>query len=328
MRKNFRTVKASLIISIVLFSTLFAITPTSSAKLITYEAVLEMDYDESAVNEAVFQPDGPPVSIPISLRFKAEVPPAFLSSIPLRILFLQTFIITSAQIRLSVINNPDWAAISITNPTPYVEIDSEFATTQTSIVIAAHDDAPAEGFSLKIKAETDQLLNKHVPAKEAYMDIVFQPGYIPLIDVYTEDPSRVVGPQETVTFPVRITNLGNKQTIVTAKIIDYPENWSPLLSQAQIIIPSAEGAGENNVGYLSFSITPPYDLGWHNDLETITLEFTPEFSPPQANRSRFVGTSVPFQVTIRSRGFSTPGFETVGLLFAAVILIALFKKRK
>ena len=324
MRSNFRTFKASIIMFILLSSAMISFMPSTSAKLITYESVLELDYDQTVVNNATFQPDGPPVSIPITIKFKVELPKAFLENIVLRLLFLQTFIITSARVKLTVLNDPDWAAVSITNPNPYVDISTEFMKAETSVVVAPHDDAPAEGFKLSLKAETDPLLNNHVPSRDAYLDIVFQPGYYPLIDVQTENPSRVVGPQDTATFIIKITNHGNKQTLVTARIVDYPEGWAPLLPQSQIIIPSrSEG---NNVGEMSFSITPPYGFGWHNELETITLEFTPEFSPPQPGQSAFVGTPVPFQVTMRSRGFSTPGFEGL-VVFAALIVVVLAVKK-
>jgi len=327
MTKHLRAIKVSFIIGTLLSLSFLSIalsSPSASAKLITFESVLELDYDTQAVNDATFQPDGPPVSIPITVKFKLEMPSIILTNIFLRLLFLQTIIITSARVKLTVLNDPDWAAVSITNPNPYVDIDTNTVETTTSVVIAAHDDAPAEGFSLKLKAETDPLLNNHVPARDAYLDIVFQPGYIPLIDVYTEEPSRIVGPQDTVNFPIRITNLGNKQTLVTIRVVDYPQGWTPLLSQSQVIIPSAESG--NNIGYLSFSITPPFGFGWHNDLETITLELTPQFSPPQGNMSGYIGTPVPFQMTIRNRGFSTPGFEMVIMIIAMIAVAIIIKK--
>jgi len=79
---------------------------------------------------------------------------------------------------------------------------------------------------------------------------------------------------------------------------------------------------------MSFSITPPYGFGWHNELETITIEFTPQFSPPQGNASSNIGTPVPFQVIIRSRGFSTPGFELIGVFLALIIISIIIKKQK
>lgn len=328
MKKHLGKAKASLIIGFVFVSTLLAIVPSTSAKLLTYNAVLSLSYDADAVNNAVFQPDGAPYNIPINIKFKVEIPPIFISNLALRLIFLQTMIITSASVKITVLNPPTWAAVSI-NPSPqYVDINNTFSEAQAILSIAAHADAPSEGFSLNLKAETDSLLNGHVASQVASLDIVFKPGYIPLIDVYTENPTRIVGPQETVTFPIKITNLGNKQTLVTARIINYPNGWSPLLSQSQITIASVKEG--NNVGYLSFSITPPYGMGWHNELETITLEFTPQFSPPSGNISNNIGTPVPFQVTVRNRGFSTPGFEVAGLFLAVLgtVAITMIKKQR
>jgi len=160
--------------------------------------------------------------------------------------------------------------------------------------------------------------------------MAFTPGYIPLINVYTAQPARVVDPHTTVNFPIEITNLGNKETIVTAKIIRYPEGWAPLLSQSQIVIPATTETSGVNTGELIFSITPPYGFGWHDEVETITLEFTPQFSPPGGggNQSGLIGTPVPFQLTIRSRGFSLPGFEFLGIAGALIITAIFMKKRK
>jgi hypothetical protein len=329
MKIHLRKAQASLIIGLILVGTILSVVPSGSAeKFLTFEAVLEARYDADAVTDAIFQPDGAPVNIPIYLKFKVEVPPAFMA-MPLRLIFLQTFIITSAAVKITILNPPTWAAVSI-NPSPaYINIDTVFQETEAVLTIAAHDDAPAEGFVLKLKAETDYLLNKHVGPKEAFCDITFQPGYIPLIDVYTDNPTRIVGPQETVVFPIKITNLGNKRTLVTGRIINYPEGWSAQLSQSQITIPSA--AEGNNVGMISLSIIPPYGFGWHNDLEDIYLDFTPEFSPPSSNNSAYTGTPVPVQLTVRSRGFSTPGFETAGMLLSigiAIALISIIYKRK
>lgn len=327
MRKHLNFLKVGFII-ILLITTTLSFAPTVSAeKFFQFDSMLTLDYEAEVVNEAVFQPDGPSVSIPINIKYQVFVPDSFISNPALRLLFLQTFIITNAQIKLTVVNPPDWAAISLANPNPYVPISTETQETQTTLQIAAHKDAPAQGFSLRIQAETDPVLNGHVPSQEAYLDIQFQPGYIPLINVYTAEPNVVVAPQETVNFPIEITNLGNKETIVRARITDKPDGWATLLPQSQIIIPSARGGGDNT-DTLTFSVTPPYGFGWHNELETISLEFTPEFSPPQGggNTSAFVGSPVQFQVTLRNRGFSTPGYEFI--LVLAAIGIILFVGRK
>jgi hypothetical protein len=327
--KSFQRVKATLLLVVLFIGTILSIAPPpASAKLITYNSELQLTYDVNAVQNAIFSPTGTPVSIPINVSFHVFVPEKFVSNIWLRLLFLQTMIITNAKITFTIENPPDWAAISIANPNVYIDISTSVRTSQTAIIITPHSNAPSEGFNLKIKAETTSLLNGHIPPNSAEANIQFQPGYIPLIDVQTDNPSRIVGPQETVTFPIRITNLGNKQTLVTAKITNYPEGWAPLLPESTIIIPSISEAGAgNNVATMAFSITPPYGLGWHNELQTITIEFTPQFSPPVAGKN-LTGTPINFQVTVRNRGFSTPGFELVGVVAAVIIVGILLKKRR
>lgn len=328
--KSFPRVKASLLLMVLLISIVLSFAPThAQAKLITYESVLQISYDSAASNSAVFQPDGTPVSIPINVSFKVEVPEKFMSNILLRILFLQTFIITSAQITLDFAEEPpSWASFSIANKDVYVDISTETQYVKTALIIAPHAAAPSQEFTVRLKATTQTLLNKHVASKTAYLEIPFKPGYIPLINIETDTPSRIIGPQETTSFNIRITNLGNKQTLVSARVIGYPEGWSPLLPQSQILIPSASEAGEgNNVATMTFSITPPFGAGWHNEQETITIEFTPQFSPPIPGKN-LTGAPIDFQVTVRNRGFSTPGFEIVGLLAALIIVAVLIKKRK
>jgi hypothetical protein len=299
-------------------------TPTvKAAKLLYFNSFLEMTVTNiSTINDAVFRPDGPPVNIPLTIKYRVEIPPAFMTNTLLRIIFLQTFIILSAQVQLTIENPPAWAAVSINPSSPAVAIDTQWNYTQAVVTIAPHDDAPAEGFTLKIKAATPEILNRHVGPSTTTYDLVFQPGYTPLIDVYTTNPNRIVGPQDPVSFPIVITNKGNKQTLVTARITSsIPQGWTPLLSSSQITINSA--ANGANTGTLVFTITPPYGTGWHDDIQTFTLEFTPQFSPPQPDNPNYVGTPVPFQVTVRSRGFSTPGFEAPIMLIAVGITLAL-----
>jgi hypothetical protein len=327
MTLRLRAVKAALIIGIVVVGTFFSpmIFPQkkiiATAKFFTFDSELELTFNASAVNQAKFSPDGQVVSIPIYVKYRVDIPSTLLKN-PWRIIFLQSFIILAAQISLTVENQPSWAAISITPSNPYVDIQNTFQQANAILQIAAHADAPAEGFTLKIHATVPSILHGHVGEKNADLDIIFQPGYIPLINVDVENPSRIVNPQETTTFKITITNLGNKQTLVTGKIIQAPEGWASLLSQAQITI--LPGASDS----LSFSITPPYGFGYHNDIGSILLEFTPQFSPPQGNNSGLIGTPVPAQIIIRSRGFSTPGFEAVGVLIALAIVIALIAKKQ
>lgn len=329
MNTKLRTMKVSILMFIMVSSTLLIITPKpASAKLITYESELQITYNAADVSNAIFLPSGQPVSIPINVSFRVIIPEIFMKNIVMRLIFLQSFIITNARIKISIENPPDWAAISIANPDVYVNIDTTLQTAQTAIIITPHANAPAEGFNLIIKGETDPLLNGHVAAKIGEANIQFKPGYTPYVNVYTDRPSVIIGPQETVTFPFKITNLGNQQTQVSIRVIKAPEGWKTLLSDNNILIPSADQAGAgNNVGSMSLSVTPPYGFGWHNDVETIQVEFIPSFYPSSPGKN-LTGNPILKEINVRNRGFSTPGFELVGLLAALLIVAMLIKKQR
>jgi hypothetical protein len=295
--------------------------PTTSAKFLTFDSILQMTADVGNITTESFKPDGQPVNIPIRLQFKVFMPPAIMSSTLLRLLILQSLIIMDAQVQLSVENPPDWAAISINPSTPAIGIGTNWNYTDASIIIAPHDNAPAQGFSLRLKAATSSILNKHVGPSTAYYDLVFKPGYTPYIDIYTANPNRIVGPQDSVTFPIVITNKGNKQTLVTGRITSsLPDGWTAILSSPQILINSQAQ------GTLVFTVTPPYGVGWHNDLTTFSIEFTPQSYPPTTEDTinGSIGRPVQFQVTVRSRGMSTPGFEVAGVAVALLVTLSIF----
>ena len=269
MRKHLNTLKIGFIILILLTLSL-SFTPSVSAadKFFTYSSVLEVSYEDAAVNDAVFQPDGPPVSIPLKIRHKVEVPEEFISSFYLRLLFLQTFIVTSAQIKMEIVNAPDWAAISLSNANPYVDIATEFEETTTSLVIAAHKDAPAEGFTLRIKAEVDPLLNNHVPANEAELNIYFFTSPIIGVGIDIKNPVQEVSPGNFTKTEIELSNHGNIETTVTISQITSLQEWETYIIPNSVILPMP-GMGENETIY--FLVKPPDEF---EGIQIIELKFS------------------------------------------------------
>ncbi|MCX6664484.1 MAG: hypothetical protein NT038_00250 [Euryarchaeota archaeon] len=257
-----------------------------SARLITYNSVLQMSYDENAVNNAVFQPDGAPVSIPLIVKFKVEIPKTLLSNFILRILFLQTFMITSAKIKLSVANAPDWATITITNPNIYVNISPEFTEFNTSVIIALHSDAPSQGYDLRIKAETESLLNKHVPPNSAELSLVFRPNWVLLLEAIVAHPSVSTPPNELTLVPINITNLGNVQSLITAKINISLDGWEKQFVPSQMVLNSGE------TGQMTLLLIPPEDF---QGIQSIEMLFNATKSPPSGE---YEGNDNPLPVTI------------------------------
>jgi len=253
---------------------------------LVFESHLDLDYDQEAVNNASFMPDGPPVSIPITIKYKVLVPD-FLLCAPfalLKTIFLFGRIYRPFQeITLSIINAPEWAAISFLDPNPYVTIDNEYQEARTALIIAVHDDAPAESYALKLKAETPQL--GRILEDDVYITIVFQTAYVPLISVYSPQPNVETPPNKITTAPFEIHNQGNAQTLVTGEIETELEGWTAYLNPSQVIIPIDEKAE------MALVLKPPRHF---NGRQQIQLLFTPYRSPPSGDPP---GTPVLFVVT-------------------------------
>jgi hypothetical protein len=109
MTKKFRAVKVSIIMLILLISVIISIVPSASAvdKILTFNSVLEMTYDQEFLNQAV-QPDGPAVTIPVTIKYKVEVPEKILDNTALRMIFFQTFIVTAVKVKMEILLNSIW----------------------------------------------------------------------------------------------------------------------------------------------------------------------------------------------------------------------------
>jgi hypothetical protein len=200
-----------------------------------FDSVVEISYDKEVVNHSVFRPDGPPVEIPITIRYKVDIPQQIFSNPLLRLLFLKTIIISSVQVSLTVINSPIWATISINPPDPYINVDTQFQQATTILQIAVHSDAPAYPYTLRIKGEVPNIYT--IDNSEAYCDVTFTPSYIPIFNLEI-NPSPQTPPNQPTFVPVSIYNLGNDFTKITAEILNInelngwivyitPENVSP-----------------------------------------------------------------------------------------------------
>jgi len=309
---KFKMLKASIAMGILLFGSFIPITSTASAAVTLFQSYLQLEVNQSAIT---VQPDGPAVSVPIKAKYKVDWVP--------KMFFLKMMLVgLMKKIHFSVVNKPEWMNVAITNPDMMVDISSEYEEVLNSVVISVYKNAPAEKYTLVIQAEVSGKTIYSGATAEAQITVT--PGYIPLINVYTEKPTVEVAPQTSVNFPIEISNEGNKETIVTGNIVNIPKDWVAYLPQSQVIIPSSV-EGQDNKRTVTLSVTPPYGFGWHNEIRTVGIDFVAQASPPGS----FEKTGVyHFQVMIRNKGFSLPGFELVALLAAFIVISGLKKTHR
>jgi hypothetical protein len=231
-----------------------------------FDSVLEISYDKEVVNHSVFQPDGPVVTIPITIQYKVDIPQQILSNPLLRLFFLSTIIISSVQVSLTAENKPEWAIISFAPEKPYITISNTFQNSTAILQIALHSDAPANPYRLRIKSETPKIYT--IDNAEAYCDLTFRPVYVPLLNGNC-DPSPKTPPNQLTFIPISICNLGNDFTKVTAEVLNIDElnGWIVYVTPETYL--PLDPSKDVNVTFLC--IPPIYFEG----NQTIDLRFTP-----------------------------------------------------
>jgi hypothetical protein len=226
---------------------------------------LEISYNASAVNNATFTPDGPPVSIPLYIKYRVDIPNFFLRPpfLLLKNLFVfGRFIIPSQKIHFSVINPPDWAAVSTQPSDLYVNIDNTVQQGIAFLQIAVNTGAPHEGYDLRIKAEASQL--GRIEKKDADLDLIFMPAWVPALSIDVSQPYLRTPPNETTTTAINITNLGNAMCLVTGHITEI-NGWSIYLNQYQVFLQIGQTAS------MTLFLKPPENF---QGIQEINITFT------------------------------------------------------
>lgn len=303
---------------------------TSSAKgsgLLSFTPILQLEVDTSALNEEI-QPDGKAINVPVTVKYRIDVP-AWLQSpllVPIErfIVYGKLGIIPPMKIHLSVVNKPEWADVSIASPDLYIDIkENEFSYANTSISISIYKDAPAEVYTLILRAESDPMGRVAPQSVEAQFKI--KPGYIPLITINTEKPIKEAGPMTTLTFPIKICNNANKETVV--KLVDYdiPPGWGVQPSQNQIVIPKG---GEAT---LSVAVTTPPGFGWTpNQVQQIKFKFVALPSPPPLEYEETSSNTYVYSISIKSGSAPAAGLAggIVAILVVILIVVMVVLKKK
>jgi hypothetical protein len=223
-------------------------------------------------------------------------------------------------ITLEVVNKPDWADTTITQKSVLTDIPNKGtpAEEDTSLVLSPYEEAPAQPYTITIKATCGTI--GRINGFEIEEDIVFTPSFVPTIQITPENPTRTVGPRESVNFKINIKNEGNKKTRVTPEVKTTIEGWVPTIN------PPFYDISPGGQGDFVFSIYTPYDFGWHNEIQAFQIDFTSQIFPLREDAP--VGGPYSIYLRINNYGFSTPGFELIVLLAAFIVAGIFIKKRK
>jgi hypothetical protein len=316
MTKKFKAVKASFLTGIVLVSVVFAVLPTASAGLIfNLQSALTVNWSTNSTEEPVV-PRGQLRQIQLTITHTVTR-----GALGRGLLTFYTG--RPVVINVQILETPTWVTATIAQGTLTTTIKPDETTTlTTSISLQVADDAPAfaEGY-IKLQATANKA--GFIEGFTQDFTLTFLPDYKPfIIPAYPETNTKQIGPMDTAVFPIQITNQGNARTVVFLKIVDVPADWNAIVTD-QVIL--EEGEGSTATAYLV--IKPPKNFGYHNDEKTITISMQPIKYDDYTKKGEITTASF----LVESRGFSTPGFESIafiGALAIAMGLITYFRKRK
>jgi len=312
MNKNFRTMKITLIMGLILVSLFIATIPSISAAggFISLESYVNVNYDESITNEPIkIRGTGKATQINITYG----VTGASLFGVMDKIL-LAMHLGRTVKIQVEAIDFPSWADVSISTwPTAKIQIEEK--SYPVTLTIKVDESAPAYGKgTIKLKITVPQIGS--IQGVIDQVDIPFSVGYTPIVTHQViGGESKIIGPMDTVVFPIELTNMGNARTRVKLEIANVPDGWSAIVTNDVVL---EEGAGSKATVYLT--VKPPKGFGYHDDSASILIKYTPEM----VEQPDFFGEARPINVLVESRGISVIGMEMVILPIIVIIVILLF----
>jgi hypothetical protein len=226
-------------------------------------------------------------------------------------------------IHVEIVEKPSWCSATVQQGTLSVTVQPDITSTvETTIAIQVTNNAPANSLGyIKVKATADR--TSIIEGFENVFTLSFIPAYKSLINPsLPETNMKEIGPMDTAVLPITISNLGNARTIVFLDVTSIPEDWVAVVT-SQLTL--EEGAGSYGTAYLI--VKPPKSFGYHNDEQTIKVSMQPVDAGDYSKRGEITYQTF----LVQSRGFSTPGFETIVFLgaFALTLLIIVYiRKRK
>lgn len=140
-----------------------------------------------------------------------------------------------------------------------------------------------------------------------------------IMDITPRQTIQQTTPGQLVTFDIELKNLGGQKAIIYCEILDDPEGWRASIVPDLVI-------DEYSTTSITFTVSPPSGIGYHDESETIRVSFTP---------THYLNTSLELNETIltfqvRSEGFYLAGLEIVAIIVALLVIllaILIVKKR-
>ncbi len=232
------------------------------------------------------------------------------------LLFQKAIVVTPVPIKLTISESLDWATTRFVIET--IQLDpllNETSYTEAILIISPDENNPTIPTSLTIHAESQPPSTYKLQPSSNTISLWFQSSYNNQLSIDVTDPIKIQEPLKISKYEIRVTNNGNKETLVRASTQNIPSDWAPLLSTTEVVLPPKQSYP------FVLSVTGPRDLGWHNELENLAVKITSQHYPPTSQYDEYQENYV-VSISLNNHGFSTPWPSTGASLFG--ILLAFF----
>jgi len=311
MKKNFRSVRASIAFGILLISVFMVLVPTYSADeteaeggLIAYNHVVEVTW--ANIGNATLEIK--PYSAPRA--YEIEITHSLSKSLFGRTLYQLFYSGRTVDMTVTIKSYPtEWSTVTAFSDVIQLtlpDIPERRNDYDYSLLISLDDDAPAferGKIALGINIEAYGMIDEY--NQEITLDMT--PDYAPKLNYIADVQSKIIGPMDTATIPIQVTNIGNGESKIYFNVPDIPSGWTALVTDQITLAPD-----QTETIYLT--IKPPKGFGYHDDAHTFKVEFYPTWPIDPTKK----GITEQVTVSIESRGISIIGGEIV---FPIIILI-------
>jgi len=317
--------------AMVVLSLMFPVSTSACASSLQDEGVegglfhsyISIEVDESEVDK-LSQPlplfTATPIQLKVSYWHDIPISLGGLGGMAKRCLIFGTFV-PQQIIHLEIENKPDWATIYFSEPDVIMDVPDrgEKEVKTVTLTISPLREAPSEPTDITIVATCGKL-GLLGGAKYRYT-ISFTPNFIASISV--EAPAKIdISPHQTKEVKITVKNICNRNVMVRAEPIgEAKEKWGASIQPSFIEIPVGQTA------VFHFSIVGPYDLGWHEEIRTLTiqLEVTPK---PELTSEQIEPEIFNIDITVQNVGFYIPipllaTIIVIAIIAAAAVMIVL-----
>lgn len=319
MKKISNRVKSMMIIGILFAGIFIAMAPQPSAKInetgivnLASNVIIEW---KSQQESELIEPRGKSVKLDINVQYYMSVGGGIGAQFGLGELAAALYRGNPITVHLRVEEDPDWAEVTLAYEDLQFTIQKEPQNRTVGLTVTADEDAPAffPG-KVKIKATVDKKTKILFPDLEGFeqtFNLEFKPNYQPLADAQPVDTNtKIVGPMDTVVFPIEVVNNGNERSTIFFEVRNIPSGWSAIIADSIDL-----DVGQKKTVYLS--IQPPRGFGYHYDREDIKVYY----HPARQINPDLTGTEKTVSFHVESQGFSFVGGE---FIFGPIILIMVF----